>query len=376
MRFDPTGTRRAIKITGIAILALVAVVWLHRAFATVPVVVNGETVYARRGARVGDVVGSLAPARPGRVLSAADHRVLSNDGGMPGRVLVNHSAEPMSAEVRRYDSIRVVQGADVVEPVVEETRVVTPEPVHTIGSGPVTKTVIRGRDGVAVVRVGVLSGEVVATETVLPALPAVVRRVAAAGTGVVSLTFDDGPWPRQTLAVLAILKQKNVPATFFVVGEQVTAHPNLARAVVEAGHALGNHSYTHTYLDKSGPGRARWEIEATNRAILKATGVKPHWVRAPGGLLAPQVHAVFMQTGMRSALWTVDPQDWRDNSTSTQLARSVIAAVRPGSVVILHDGGGDQSATIAALPAIIDGIRARGLQFVTLDEMSGVKGAW
>jgi chitin deacetylase len=227
-----------------------------------------------------------------------------------------------------------------------------------------------------VLKVGTVSGDVVATETVVAATPALVRHAPAPGSNVVALTFDDGPWPGQTEAVLSILEQRSVPATFFMLGMRVERAPELARAAANAGHLIGNHTYWHVNLSQAQPDIATWEIEGTNQLIQSITGVRPTWIRAPGGYLGGPAQAYMAQLGMRHALWTVDPQDWHESATPEQLAWAVISAARPNAVIVLHDGGGNQANTIAALPMIIDGLRAYGYEFVTLDELPEVRAAW
>ncbi|MBN1193221.1 MAG: polysaccharide deacetylase family protein, partial [Coriobacteriia bacterium] len=273
------------------------------------------------------------------------------------------------------DCIETVLPTDIVEPVVQETRTIEVAP-RVIGAGSVEKVVSAGSTGFAIVRVGSVSGDVVATETVVPATPAVVRMVPAPGTNLVALTFDDDPWPGQTERVLAILEQRNVPATFFMLGMRVERAPDLAAAVANSGHLIGNHTYWHVNLSTVQPDVARWEIEGTNQMIQTTTGMRPSWLRAPGGQLGGAAQAYIAQAGMRHALWTVDPQDWRAGTPSEEIAWRVISAVNPGAVVVLHDGGGDRNATIAALPIIIDELRARGYEFVTLDELPEVRSGW
>jgi chitin deacetylase len=249
-------------------------------------------------------------------------------------------------------------------------------PARSIGAGTVPKVVVAGSPTVLRVMKGAVSGEAVATETVSAGVPAVVRMVPEAGVPVVALTFDDGPWPGQTEQVLAILQERNVPATFFMLGMRVERAPDLARAVVNAGHLVGNHTYWHVDLSRAQPDVAYWEIEATSQLIAQTTGVRPTWIRAPGGSLGGPAQAYIAQAGLHSALWNVDPQDWREGSSPEALAWSVISAATPGSVIVLHDGGGDQSTTIAALPLIIDGLRYYGYEFVTLDELPEVRAGW
>lgn len=192
----------------------------------------------------------------------------------------------------------------------------------------------------------------------------------------IALTFDDGPWPGQTEPVLAILAERQVPATFFMLGLQVEQAPAVAQAVVAAGQSVGNHSYSHRRLDVLPQDVVDWEVAWTNVLIEQVTGARPGWFRAPGGNFGPCVYAACEHAGVRPVLWTVDPEDWRADATAEEIAWTVLSTARPNSVILLHDGGGDQSKTIAALPMIIDGLRAMGYQFVTLDQLPEVRAAW
>ena len=366
---------RILRVIGGIVLLAVVVPMVHDDYAGMPITLDGERSSVLQGSLVGEVARTSEGARPGRLLSAGSHRVLSATDGGHFEVLVNGRAAPLSKPVHRGDDIRVIPGADEVEPVREETLTVEPVP-RAIGNGTVPKVVSAGASSVYLLTIGEVSGEVAATETVSVGVPAVVRMVPPDGAPVVALTFDDGPWPGQTEQVLAILRERNVPATFFMLGTQVQRAPDLARAVASEGHLLGNHTYWHVNLGSSRWDVAAWEIEATNQLIQSVTGVRPTWLRAPGGALRGPAHGYIAQAGMRSALWDVDPQDWREGQTPEAMAWAVISAAKPGAVVVLHDGGGDQSTTIAALPQIIDGLRYYGYEFVTLDELPSVRAGW
>lgn len=192
----------------------------------------------------------------------------------------------------------------------------------------------------------------------------------------VALTFDDGPWRGQTEQVLAILAERDVRATFFILGCQVERAPDLAQAIANAGHLIGNHTYSHRRLDTAPYDLVDWEVSWGAHRIETVTGIHPTWFRAPGGNFGQAAYEAAERAGSRPALWTVDPQDWRDNATPDEIAGNVLTTAHPGAIVVLHDGGGDQTSTIAALPAIIDGLRAQGYRFVTLDELPSVRGGW
>lgn len=366
---------RIARLAAVAIAFVGVAAMAHQGFMTVPVSVNGKRVAVRAGTTVAEVATASAGVHPGNILGALDQRVVATGAGGPMTVLVNGRAADRTERVRFGDTLQAFSGADIVEEVTVATRTVEAER-RVIGSGPVERVITPGAAGVVRVTVGTVSGDVVATETVIAGQPAVVRRVPESGAAVVALTFDDGPWPRQTRAILDVLAEKDVPATFFMLGSRVKATPALARQVAQEGHAIGNHTYRHVRLDTATPEQVHSEIAVTNKAIAAATGVTPVWFRAPGGRLSPGVFAELKRVGMRSALWTVDPQDWRGGARADGIARAVIAGTRPGSVILLHDGGGDRSETIKALPMIIDGLRERGYQFVTLEEMEKVKASW
>jgi peptidoglycan/xylan/chitin deacetylase (PgdA/CDA1 family) len=218
---------------------------------------------------------------------------------------------------------------------------------------------------------GAGSGQVLRTSVVAEPAPMVfTRQRPAPGDRVVALTFDDGPWPGQTEAVLEVLEKADAPATFFMLGVQVVAHPDLARAVVDAGHVVGNHTQSHPILRRARAERCLAEIEAAQRTIERATGVDPEWFRPAGGLVGPGLFEAADEASVRVVGWTIDPQDWT-GAGADEIAANVLKYLHPGAVILLHDGGGDRGPTIEALPAIIDGIRERGYTLIGMDEYPG-----
>lgn len=175
---------------------------------------------------------------------------------------------------------------------------------------------------------------------------------------VVALTIDDGPDPRYTPTVLSLLRKYGIRATFFIVGENAQAHPELVRAIAEEGHHVANHTWSHPDLRQLSEARVREELEHTSEVLHRATGRAPTWFRAPGGDFSQASLTTSAELGMRPMAWSVDPRDWSRPGTSLITSR-VLDAVRPGSIVLNHDGGGDRSQTIAALqtylPVLIDG---------------------
>jgi peptidoglycan/xylan/chitin deacetylase (PgdA/CDA1 family) len=367
-RIPPAAT----AILAIAALTTVAVV-AHWAFLTVPVTVDGSPIRAMRDAELEEVVAKAGSAKPGDLLAATDHRVVMPGGGVPALV-IGEGERGAHGRVRGGDRILTLDGPDTIEPLRVETRTIEP-PVRQLGSGGFTRATVSGSPGEERIVSGMVSGDVVET-AVLREPTATVVRHARSAKHVIALTFDDGPWPGQTERVLDILRAEEVPATFFVLGARVNLAPTLTRRIAEEGHLIGNHSFSHQALRRIPRQTLRAEIVRTQRAVAGATGATPRWFRAPGGRMDAIGYIELGYHGLRSALWTVDAMDWEPGVASATITHRVLASARPGSVVLLHDGGGDRSATIQALPAIIAGLRDAGYDFVTLDEIESVRSRW
>lgn len=191
---------------------------------------------------------------------------------------------------------------------------------------------------------------------------------------VVAITFDDGPNPDYTLAVAQILDDHGVKGTFFEVGKAVAQRPDITQALIADGHVVGNHSYLHDavrYLDPRYP-----ELDRAERTIASESGVCPALFRPPHGTHTPFMSHVVTSRGMTLVTWDVSAQDWVEDDAG-RLAENILAKVRPGSIILLHDGldgniPADRSVVVRALPAILDGLAAKGLTAVTLDTLLGV----
>ena len=184
---------------------------------------------------------------------------------------------------------------------------------------------------------------------------------------VLALTFDDGP-SSYTLQILAVLHAFRAHATFFAIGRQVVEYPALVRAVERAGDQIGNHTYTHADLLYLSNQSIRLQLMRAQEAIHAAAGITPVWFHPPDGAIDSRVAAVAASLGLRPVLWSVDPRDWSRPGTSAIIQR-VLAAVRPGSIVLLHDGGGDRSQTVAALSVILRTLQAEGYRFLTVSAL-------
>ncbi len=182
----------------------------------------------------------------------------------------------------------------------------------------------------------------------------------------IALTFDDGPWPTTTTQILDILKKNNIKATFFWVGRYLQVYSELGKKVAAAGHAIGNHTWNHQYIKYNEEGAAR-EIDRTTALIEEVTGIKTAIFRPPGGILNNGLVAYAQKRNYTVVMWSADSLDWR---TATQsLMENVMKQANSGGIVLMHDGGGNRSRTVEALPDIIAKFRKEGYTFVTVPEL-------
>ena len=181
----------------------------------------------------------------------------------------------------------------------------------------------------------------------------------------VAITFDDGPHPKYTPKILAILKQYDTKATFFVVGEMAENYPDLVRAELAAGHSVGNHTYHHVDLTQIPPAYIAAELKACGVVLSQMGKRPPHLFRPPGGNYNDEVARVAKALGYISVLWTNDPGDYASPGTNVIETR-VIDRIRNGDIILLHDG---IRQTIDALPRILRYLQSHGYETVTVDEM-------
>ncbi len=193
------------------------------------------------------------------------------------------------------------------------------------------------------------------------------------GSSRLALTFDDGPNDPHTLHLLEILNRHGVRATFFLLGRFVRQRPDIARAVAEAGHVIGNHSFSHPNLIFCGGSQIRSEITNCEHALADAVGETARLFRPPHGGRTPAVLRMVRRMGYEPVMWSVSGWDWNPKS-SARIEATVRRQVRGGDVILLHDGGHermgvDRSDSVAATDLIIRRYRDEGYQFVTVPEM-------
>ncbi|QGP92797.1 Polysaccharide deacetylase [Neomoorella glycerini] len=190
------------------------------------------------------------------------------------------------------------------------------------------------------------------------------RQVPGAGHRV-ALTFDDGPFPRWTERYLTALAATRTPATFFMVGRQVEAHPELVRAALDGGHEAASHSWRHANLGKVTQAEAEADLRQAAAALEKISGRPVKYFRPPYGAIGPNLLAAAARLGTPIVTWSVDPKDW-SNPGPRAIVQGVMANVRDGSIILLHEG---HPGTLVALPLLVKELRDKGYELVTVSEL-------
>lgn len=263
---------------------------------------------------------------------------------------------------------------------VDKLRTMPPgQDVDLEGNGEVLKIEDRPADGQRDLTVDKSSG--IITDQEITTLPTPYRLGQyGGGSKKIAITFDDGPDPRWTPKILDELKKENVKATFFMIGLEAEKSPELVRRAYAEGNEIGNHTFTHPDISNVLRGYMKVELNLTERLYAGLIGAKTALFRPPYSIdqepdTADQVRPleISQEMGYLTIGDKIDPNDWHDNprQSAEQITQSVISQLGKGNIILLHDGGGDRSQTVRAIPMIVDALRARGYQFVPVSELLG-----
>jgi peptidoglycan/xylan/chitin deacetylase (PgdA/CDA1 family) len=203
--------------------------------------------------------------------------------------------------------------------------------------------------------------------------PLVIKR-GNASQKTVHFSFDDGPDPEYTLALLEILKSFQVPASFFLIGKKAETHPEIVAQIVKYGHEIGWHTYGHQHAYRMSFRKSKASIVRGIGVLTSLAGVSITWFRPPWGALNLFQYREVRKLGLRPVLWTANAQDWSLKSTASLIVQRLARRVRPGAIIVLHDSGGEPGApanTLRALPEIITRLKSEGYQFVSLHQLTG-----
>lgn len=188
--------------------------------------------------------------------------------------------------------------------------------------------------------------------------------------GKVALTFDDGPHPRYTPAILEILEEYGIKATFFVIGRNVENYPEAFESLLASGCEIGNHTYTHGNVGRMSGEEISLELEKTELAISRIAQFRPYLFRPPEGACGSEIERVSRERGYEIVLWSIDTLDWA-HTPSERIAGKVLSNVGDGDIILMHDYVSCVNTTLGALRIIIPELLARGYEFVTVSELIG-----
>lgn len=308
---------------------------------------------------------------------AVDGSVMREGEGTRATASINGQAtDDFSTRLNDGDDISLTNGTDITEDFTEGDHTTIEPTLEMKGTGAVHLYTQKGEAGEKVVRTGNESGKTAEVTTKEP-VNGVVQyyNVNTNGDKVIALTFDDGPWDSSTEAILDTLKENDAKATFYTIGDQISKHKDLVKRAADEGHEIGTHTWDHA--EGSGQGvslilmssdERKQEVEKGMKAIKDATGQDASLMfRSPGGNFDESVAKDLSSLINAEIGWNVDTGDWQKPGTDTIAQR--IESASPGEIILMHDGGGDRSETVAALKQALPKLKEQGYRFVTVSEL-------
>lgn len=351
-----------------------AYAYAHRDIA---VMLNGQELTFPVGTTLRAAMESagIAP-KPGNLLSLGG-AIAAEGGGTTMTVSLNgDEADPndvLDRELKRGDAATVSDGADVTEDFTTDKKQIDPKLVFKDdGSGQSVQYVSQwGVAGTQEIRTGKVSGEVVEGDMLSEAQDCIVTSINVKPDGdakIVGLSFDDGP-SEYTQRYLDILKEFGATATFFNIGRNIDSlGGDLPAKVIAAGCSIGSHTYSHPPLTTQSSDQVKDELSHTRDLIEGATNVRTSMLRPPYGDFSKQVWLESAGLLTSSILWTQDTLDWKQPGADT-IAHNALSGIRPGSIILMHDGGGKRDQDLDALPKILKSLTDDGYKVVSIQEL-------
>lgn len=373
---------KAIAIAGVCLVALIVVGvigWInYDNNHAVDITLNGETVTVSGNERTleGILDDNLVTVNPGNYV-AVDASVMRQGEGNRATITVND--EPVTDFTQRLrggETVSITDGTDITEAYTDSNEQAIPYTTEARGVGALHIYTVKGEDGTKVTRTGNESGITVDMTSKEPVTEVLQYYNADThGDKVVAITIDDGPWDSNTETILNILKDNGAHATFYTIGDQIASHAD----IVKRAHDEGNEIATHTWDHAAGSGQGVSlnlmatqerldEVNKGNQAIQDATGAPgSKYFRAPGGNFNTEVAHDLSPLVSGEIGWNIDTLDWKRPGTETIAER--IKSAKPGDVILMHDGGGDRSQTVAALQEAIPYLKSQGYELITITEL-------
>lgn len=381
----PSGPLSSARSKLIAIVATIAVVAIGVfAFQTwqntkeVQVTINGEqkTIAGDQRSLEGLLNTNTVSVKPGNYI-AVDGSVMREGEGTRATANVNGAdTTDLSLHLNEGDTISLTDGTDITEQYTDSDPQTLPATLELKGSGAVHMYTQKSEPGEKVTRTGSESGKTTEITTKEP-VNGIVQyyNVNSNGEKVIALTFDDGPWDSSTEAILDILKENGAKATFYTVGQKISGHEDLVKRAADEGHEIATHTWDHAEGSGQGvslilmsPEERKAEVEKGLQAIRDVIGTEPSLMfRSPGGNFDQAVASDLNGMVTAEIGWNVDTTDWKRPGADTIAQR--IESAGPGEIVLMHDGGGDRSQTVAALRQALPKLKEQGYTFITVGDL-------
>lgn len=340
--------------------------------------VNGEKMTLEGSERSieGLLDNNIVQVTPGNFV-AVDESVLREGDGTRCTAIINEQpVSDLNAHINEGDQVVVSNGTDVMEDYTDSAPTVTPAGYSKAGQYGALHVFLAGQDGETVTRTGSESGktvEQVTKEKIDNRL--VYYNANSNGEKVIALTFDDGPWDGSTEQILDILKENGAKATFYTIGEQISSHADQIARMASEGHEIATHTWDHAAgsgkgvsLNLMSTAERKEEVQKGMDAIKNAANKDASvYFRAPGGNFNDSVANDLRDMVQGEIGWNIDTEDWRRPGADTIASR--IKSAGPGEVILMHDGGGDRSQTVAALREALPYLKSQGYKFVTISEL-------
>ena len=369
-----------IAVAVVVVLAIVGIFAFNNWMGSKPVEVtlNGDQVTISGGERsVGGLLdNNVVSVTPGNYVAVDGSTIRQGEGTRCTAKVNGNDTDDMGMHLNGGDKIEISNGTDITEPYTDSEPQTLPHKTELKGVGAVHLYSNNAQDGEQVTRTGKESG-ITATVTTKEPIDNIVQyyNVNSNGDKVIALTFDDGPWDKQTDEILDILEQNDAKATFFTVGQCISGHEKELQRAASMGCEIGTHTWDHAEgsgegvsLIKMSTDERKQEVQKGLEAIKNATGQEASTIfRCPGGNFDTSVATDLEGIVTAEIGWNVDTTDWKKPGADVIAQR--IQSAGPGNIILMHDGGGDRSQTIEGLRQALPKLKEQGYSFITVQEL-------
>lgn len=369
-----------IAVAVVVVLAIVGIFAFNNWMGSKPVEVtlNGDQVTISGAERsVGGLLdNNVVSVTPGNYVAVDGSTIRQSEGTRCTAKVNGNDTDDMGMHLNGGDKIEISNGTDITEPYTDSEPQTLPHKTELKGVGAVHLYSNNAQDGEQVTRTGKESG-ITATVTTKEPVDNIVQyyNVNSNGDKVIALTFDDGPWDKQTDEILDILEQNDAKATFFTVGQCISGHEKELQRAASMGCEIGTHTWDHAEgsgegvsLIKMSTDERKQEVQKGLEAIKNATGQEASTIfRCPGGNFDTSVATDLEGIVTAEIGWNVDTTDWKKPGADVIAQR--IQSAGPGNIILMHDGGGDRSQTIEGLRQALPKLKEQGYSFITVQEL-------